>query len=180
LPVTPCSALLQHLSPPDEQLLREHLARSVAFVALACFRLLLPVLPALAALAFLNGKYIREYRLTLGKLRVHLQAVGEGPAERYLTSTLGVRQPDPDVQIRGHCVQCGNCCLNHRCAFLEPRGEGIFQCGIYTSPLRRFSNCAAFPVDAHDIARYACPSYVAVRVQHPVQAEPVRIVGAEA
>ncbi len=149
-------------------------------MAVGCFRLLLPVLPALAALAFLNGKYIREYRLTLGKLRVHLQAVGEGPAERFLGSALGARQPDPDVQISGHCVQCGNCCLNHRCVFLEPRGEGIFQCGIYTSPLRRFSNCAGFPVDAQDIARYACPSYVAVRVQQPVPAEPVRIVGAEA
>ena len=160
--------------------MREHLARSVSLLTLGFWRLLLPVLPALAALAFLNGKYHREYRLTLRKLRVHMQAVGEGPAERFIRTALGARQPDPDVRISGHCVQCGNCCLNHRCAFLEPRGEGIFQCGIYTSPLRRFSNCAAFPVDAQDIARYACPSYVAVRVQHPVPTEPVRIVGAEA
>jgi hypothetical protein len=150
--------------------LREHLARSVAFLTLGFCRLLLPVLPAVAALAFLNGKYLREYRLTLRKLRVHLQAVGEGPAERFFGTTLGTRQPDPEVQIGGHCVQCGNCCLNHRCMFLEPRGEGIFQCGIYTSFWRRFSNCSAFPVNAQDIERYACPSYFVVR------AEPVRVI----
>jgi hypothetical protein len=60
--------------------------------------------------------------------------------------------------------------MNHRCAFLVARGEGIFQCGIYTSFWRRFSNCSAFPVNAHDIERYACPSYFVVR------AEPVRVI----
>ena len=34
-----------------------------------------------------------------------------------------------------------------------------YQCGIYHSPLRQFSNCGSFPLSAHDIERYACPGY---------------------
>jgi hypothetical protein len=56
-------------------------------------------------------------------------------------------------------VQCGNCCLNRQCAFLEPIADGKFQCGIYGSYLRRFSNCGSFPLHAQDIERYQCPSY---------------------
>ena len=63
------------------------------------------------------------------------------------------------VAIHGECIQCGNCCLNRRCAFLEPVAGDKYQCGIYSSYLRRFSNCGSFPLHAHDIARYQCPSY---------------------
>jgi len=48
---------------------------------------------------------------------------------------------------------------NKRCAFLEPVAEDKFQCGIYGSFMRRMSNCGSFPLHAHDIARYQCPSY---------------------
>ena len=57
---------------------------------------------------------------------------------------------------------------------LAQGGGGIFQCGIYTSPLRRLSNCGAFPVSARDIQRYDCPSYFVVK------AEPVRILEPQA
>lgn len=144
-------------------------------MAIGSFTLLLPLLPVLAALAFFDGKYLRDYRGALRRLRVHLSAVAEGPADTFFGTALGVRSSNSPVDIDGHCVQCGNCCMNHRCVFLEPRGEGIFQCGIYTSPLRRFSNCSAFPVDARDIERYACPSYF-VAGPSPVRAEPVRLV----
>ena len=128
----------------------------------------------LAALAFLDARYVRNYRKTMGRFRVHLQAVSEGPAETFFGSALGTGRGDATVEIRGHCIQCGNCCMNHRCAFLEARGGGIFQCGIYTSFWRRFSNCGAYPVDARDIERYACPGYI-VAGAALVRAEPVQI-----
>ena len=155
--------------------MRRQLASIVARAVTGSFTLLLPVLPALAAVAFADGKYLRDYRGSLRRFRAHLKAVAEGPADTFFDTALGAPRAEPRVEIAGHCVQCGNCCMNHRCAFLEPRGGGIFQCGIYTSPLRRFSNCAAFPVDARDIVRYDCPSYFVVGPA-PVRAEPVRIV----
>ena len=68
------------------------------------------------------------------------------------------RQDKVPAEIAGSCVQCGNCCMNKRCVFLEPIDNDRYQCGIYHSPLRRWSNCGSFPLHAHDIARYACPS----------------------
>ncbi len=144
-------------------------------MAIGSFTLLLPLLPVLAALAFSDGKHLRDYRGALRRFRIHLSAVAEGPADTFFGTALGALQTEPPVEIAGHCVQCGNCCMNHRCAFLEPRGGGIFQCGIYTSPLRRLSNCGAFPVDARDIERYACPSYFVVGPS-TVRTEPVRLV----
>ena len=63
------------------------------------------------------------------------------------------------VTVYGECVQCGSCCLNKRCAFLEPIDGGKYQCGIYGTYLRKFSNCGSFPLHAQDIERYQCPSY---------------------
>ena len=82
----------------------------------------------------------------------------QGPVEHYFNDVF-FRFKQVPVAIQGECVQCGNCCLNRRCAFLEPVAGGEYQCGIYGSYLRRFCNCGSFPLHAHDIARYQCPSY---------------------
>ncbi len=150
------------------------LAHASSLAVLGVFWLFLPLLPLLASIAFLERKYLLDYSGTLRKLIIHLQALREGPAKTFFGTVLGAGTGEETVEIGGHCVQCGNCCMNHRCVFLENRGGGIFQCGIYTSPLRRFSNCGAFPVHARDIERYACPSYFVVK------AEPVRIIEATA
>jgi hypothetical protein len=150
--------------------LRTLLARFASWVAVGTFWLLWPLLPLLASIAFLNRRYLLDYTGMLRKFAIHLRAVREGPADTFFGTVLGVHANEAPVEIGGHCVQCGNCCMNHRCVFLEPRGGGIFQCGIYTSPLRRVSNCGAFPVSAQDIQRYDCPSYFVVK------AEPVRIL----
>ena len=49
--------------------------------------------------------------------------------------------------------------MDHKCMFLEKADEGRFLCGIYHSPFRALSNCGSFPLNRHDIERYACPSY---------------------
>jgi hypothetical protein len=124
--------------------------------------LLLPLLPLLASLAYGRVKYVAEYWRTLKKMVIHLQALSEGPVLHYLQDVAG-RQTGVPAEIRGSCTQCGNCCLDKRCVFLEETSEGKYICGVYHSPLRRFSNCGSFPLSAHDIERYDCPGYSVVQ-----------------
>ena len=106
-----------------------------------------------------SQRYVRQYRHYVGKFSVHFDALSEGPVRHYLSDVFLQVKQVPDT-IEGECVQCGNCCLNKRCAFLEPVGEDKFQCGIYNSPFRKLSNCGAFPISGEDIERYECPGYV--------------------
>jgi hypothetical protein len=119
----------------------------------------MPVLPIFFGLIFLKPKYILQYGETLQKLRIHHRALSQGPVHRYFESMFKSRINQSD-QITGACTQCGNCCLNQQCVFLEPIENGNFQCGVYSSPFRRFSNCGAFPISGEDIERYECPGYV--------------------
>lgn len=126
--------------------------------SLYCF---LPVMPLLASIVFWKRKYVAQYAQTLKKCVVHVRAMSEGPALHYFSEVAGqIKQVPTDIQ--GSCVQCGNCCMNHRCVFLEALGDNQFGCGIYGSYWRRFSNCGSFPLSQHDIDRYACPSYYVV------------------
>jgi hypothetical protein len=117
------------------------------------------VLPLFFGLIFLKPKFVFKYSETLRKLRIHHKALSQGPVQRFVESFFAVRLNQSD-QISGACTQCGNCCLNKQCAFLEPIDNGNFQCGVYNSPFRKFSNCGAFPISGEDIERYDCPGYV--------------------
>lgn len=117
------------------------------------------ILPLIFGLIFLKTKYILNYTDTLRKLRIHHKALSEGPVKRYVESFFSVRLNQSD-QITGSCTQCGNCCLDKKCVFLEPLTDGKFVCGVYNSPFRKFSNCGAFPISEEDIVRYDCPGYV--------------------
>jgi hypothetical protein len=137
----------------------------MAWCASQCFLvllyLLLPVMPLLAAILFLRWGLVRHYAHTLSKMRVHLAAIRQGPLQHYFSDVVGRARQIPD-EIHGSCVQCGNCCMERQCVFLEPVAGGKYQCGIYHSLWRRFSNCGSFPLNQYDIERYACPSYYAV------------------
>ena len=119
----------------------------------------LPVLPFFFGFIFLKAKYVINYRETLQKLRIHHKALSQGPVDRYFESFFAIRMNESS-QISGACTQCGNCCLNQQCFFLEPIEDTKFQCGIYNSPFRKLSNCGAFPISGEDIERYECPGYV--------------------
>lgn len=120
--------------------------------------LLLPCLPLLAALVFWRKHYLVSYWRTLRKMKIHIKALSRGPAVHYFQDVLG-RAKQVTQAMHGECVQCGNCCMDHQCVFLEPIDDMRYQCGIYHSPLRRFSNCGSFPLNDYDIERYACPGY---------------------
>lgn len=133
------------------------LSKSIACLA----SVLLPIIPAVLALLLLDAKYVRQYQSWLRKLKIHLHELRQGPIEHFLSDVLMQHQEIP-LDVQGECVQCGNCCLNKRCAFLVETREEIFQCSIYHSKLRRFSNCSSFPLHALDIKRYECPGYKVV------------------
>jgi hypothetical protein len=118
------------------------------------------VLPIFFGLIYLKPKYILEYRSTLSKLRVHHKALAQGPVQRYLEKVWSIRG-DSTESISGSCTQCGNCCLNKQCAFLEATNDGRYLCGVYNSPFRKLSNCGSFPISKEDIDRYECPGYFA-------------------
>jgi hypothetical protein len=134
------------------------LARAAAAIYILMLYVCLPFMPMLATLVFTKWKFSAEYGQTLRKMRTHIQALRRGPAVHYFHDVLGRVSQVPET-IQGECVQCGNCCMNHQCMFLEPAGNQKYQCGIYHSPFRRLSNCGSFPLNRHDIERYACPSY---------------------
>ena len=120
--------------------------------------LMVPVMPALVSLLLMDKRFVANYGAYRTKFKVHFQALSKGPVEHFLRDVF-LRFKQVPVTVHGECVQCGNCCLNQQCAFLEPIDGGKFQCGIYGTTLRRFSNCGSFPLHAHDIARYQCPSF---------------------
>ena len=127
-------------------------------ISVLIFYVFLPVLPALLSATFAKPKFVLNYWATIKKLMIYIDALKEGPLDHYFKDVVGLENEVPPT-IEGSCVKCGNCCLNKRCIFLEQTNETEFHCGIYTSPLRNFSNCNSFPLNAKDIARYECPSY---------------------
>jgi hypothetical protein len=143
--------------------LNKYLASVLTGFLVLSVLLLFPLLPFVAALAFWQKHFLVNYFQTLKKIWHHLQAMCEGPAIHYFADVMGRASQIPEV-MGGSCVQCGNCCMNKRCMFLQPIADDKFQCGIYSSPLRRFSNCGSFPLNAYDIERYQCPSYFVIPI----------------
>jgi hypothetical protein len=138
--------------------LRRFIAVWVSRVYIAGLFLFLPAMPLMMSLVFWRRDFASSYLQTLKRCLIHVKALREGPALHYFTEVAG-RVPKVPAKIQGHCVQCGNCCMEHRCVFLVPMGENKFGCGIYDSHWRKFSNCGSFPLSQYDIDRYACPSY---------------------
>ena len=148
------------------------IARIFAFGVIGIAYLFLPLMPLVASVVFFRRKYLLQYPTYLKKMAIHIRALREGPVVHYFEDVVGRIHQVPEA-IEGSCVQCGNCCMEKRCVFLEDMGDTRFQCGIYHSPLRRFSNCGSFPINAHDIERYACPSYSVVKFSPRVVASAV-------
>jgi hypothetical protein len=153
---------LKRSALPEAAVLKRYLVNALALSFIGCLYVLLPLLPLLASVVYQRNKYVLQYWRTLKKMLIHIQALSEGPVHHYFHDVAGRQTNIPD-EIRGDCTQCGNCCLDKRCVFLEKTTDEKYLCGIYHSPLRRYSNCGSFPLSAHDIKRYACPGYVVAR-----------------
>jgi hypothetical protein len=156
------SVSLQRAVLPEPATVKKYLAPALALAFIGSMYLLLPLLPLLASVVYFRIKYVAEYPRTLKKMLIHIKALSEGPVLHYFQDVAGQRASIP-AEIQGSCTQCGNCCLDKRCVFLEKTADEKYLCGIYHSPLRRYSNCGSFPLSAHDIQRYDCPGYTVVQ-----------------
>jgi hypothetical protein len=143
--------------------LSDRAASAVTFV----LQVITPSLPLVAALLFWKKDYVLNYQQALRKIRIHVRAISDGPLQHYFQNILFFNDKVSEP-ITGHCSQCGNCCLNRQCFFLEQSEPEKYICGIYNSPLRRFSNCSSFPINGHDIERYQCPTYSVIRLHSVV------------
>ena len=138
-------------------------ASTVTFI----LRCLTPLLPLVAALLFWKRDYLLNYRQALMKIKIHVRAISNGPLQHYFQNILFFNHKVIEP-IKGYCSQCGNCCLDRQCFFLEQSEPDKYTCGIYNSPLRRFSNCSSFPINSNDIQRYQCPTYSVISLRNVV------------
>lgn len=157
------NAAMIHESPISKSKRSNKAASAVTFILLG----ITPSLPLVAALLFWKKDYVLNYQQALKKIKIHVRAISEGPLQHYFQNILFFNDKVSE-SIAGHCSQCGNCCLNRQCFFLEQSEPDKYICGIYNSPLRRFSNCSSFPINSHDIKRYQCPTYSVVRLHSVV------------
>lgn len=141
-----------------KSILVNKLSLSVAEFVSFILKFILPLLPLMAAVLFWKKDYIAHYRHSLKKINIHVRAICDGPLQHYFQDILFFNEK-VEERIIGYCSQCGNCCLNRQCFFLEQSDKDTYICGIYKSPLRRFSNCSSFPINGNDIERYQCPTY---------------------
>ncbi len=118
-----------------------------------------PLAPVACALLSGQLRHLRHYPSSLARCARMLRAMQRADviARNAQRSWRGPRSE----QIEGQCTHCGNCCVHHSCVFLDMDTSGHSSCSIYGNWFFKRLACAAYPVDARDIAVYSCPSFYA-------------------
>lgn len=127
----------------------------------AAMSLLLPVGPIVAAVIARDRSYVRQYWHTIVKGFAHLRGQVESRAfSRYVMYSH--RERPTSQQIVGKCTNCGQCCLNKKCIFLDWTDAGESRCRIYGSAFWKGLACGRYPEDQFDIDLYACPTFYSI------------------
>jgi len=133
-------------------------ARAAEIVVLAVIGIGLPLSPLVSALLAGDIGYLRRYRSTLARcVRMWV-----GLWRKHVIARNLERRDPPTEGIEGHCVHCGNCCVDRACVFVEFDSAGKSSCAIYGSRVFGVLSCGGYPISARDIAVYACPTFRAV------------------
>jgi hypothetical protein len=140
-------------------------ARLVEALALTALAVLLPLAPLTCALLSGRWHYLRQYRLTLGRSARCVRALGQARVvSRNLQRKLTQHHASAEA-IEGSCTHCGRCCVNRSCVFLGWHDDGSSHCAIYNNWFWKLTSCGSYPVDAHSIETYGCPSFKAVPIK---------------
>jgi hypothetical protein len=155
------------------------IAQTVEVCVLITMTVLLPVSPVASSVLSGDLRHVRQYRATLsvclrmiGALwRTHVVARN---LERVLRVALGAHFEAE--RIEGTCTHCGRCCVDKSCVFLTWDDAGRSRCSIYNNWFWKLTSCGNYPVNAHSIAVYGCPSFraVPIRVVTVTSANPPR------
>lgn len=123
--------------------------------------LLLPIGPIVASAIARDPSYLRAYWRTIVKGIAHLRGQVESRAfSRYVMYSH--RERPKSRKIVGSCTNCGRCCLNKKCIFLDWTEAGESRCRIYGSAFWNGLACGRYPEDQFDIDLYECPSFYSV------------------
>jgi hypothetical protein len=142
------------------------LAQAVEVLVIGTMVLLLPLSPV--ACAVLSGRwaYIKHYRRSIEKSARMLEALWR---THVITRNTQRKLTHPSLttpqSIQGSCTHCGRCCVDRACVFLEWTDEGHSRCSIYNNWFWKMTSCGSYPVDAHSIDVYGCPSFKAVPIK---------------
>ena len=125
---------------------------------------LLPLLPLATSLVSADPGYLRRYGGTMRTCAHMLRAMAR---KRVIGRNLHriLRGSVDSERIEGHCVHCGNCCIDRKCVFVRVDTSGRSSCSIYGSRTFAALSCGQYPINAADIAVYACPTFRASPAQ---------------
>jgi hypothetical protein len=144
------------LMPPPADWLRLG-SGAAELLVLGVGYLLLPLWPLIAGALARDWRYVTRYPHSVRAAVMHMRAGFRTHAiARHLVRNLAPRDSANPV---GTCTHCGNCCLHKSCIFVKFDSAGRSSCRIYGSRLWKILACGEYPVDARDIALYACPGF---------------------
>lgn len=126
---------------------------------------LLPLLPLATTLVSADPGYVRRYASTMRNCAHMLRAMAR---KRVIGRNLHrvLRGAVDTGRVEGHCVHCGNCCIDRKCVFVRVDTNGRSSCSIYGSRAFTALSCGQYPINAADISVYACPTFRALPAQH--------------
>jgi hypothetical protein len=138
--------------------------RVVQRAVLAPLWLGLPLAPIACWLLSGQWHFMRHYAASVRQCARMLHAMREADviARNLLRSRWWLGSLGEPQKVEGQCTHCGNCCVHHTCVFLHMDEAGHSSCGIYGNWFFKRLACGQYPVDALDIAVYACPSFKAL------------------
>lgn len=144
------------------------IAQFAQVICLAFLALTLPLSPIGIALLAGNVRYLQNYRSTIKRhARMIIQMAKANVIARGVVRKLSpklILQAVANQRIVGDCTHCGQCCIHKSCVYLEFDGANHSRCGIYNNWFWKKTNCGDYPISAHEIAVYDCPSYRSVAV----------------
>jgi len=107
---------------------RGAMGRRKALIGCASDRPRLQYRPWLASCSRASATLPGSTRGTMRNAHRHIRAMQSRPRFALLSRRGRTRRQVPE-RVEGECIQCGNCCMDHRCMFLEPAGPQRFRCG---------------------------------------------------
>lgn len=122
--------------------------------------LFLPIIPILVYVLTQNSIHLRRYHQSMFLSIKHIFALIRNKSIIFFLKRK-LKSDTQKYKIGGYCNNCGNCCLDKVCIFLEKKNNK-YLCAIYDSPFRKAFNCFNYPMNKNEINFYQCPTYFVI------------------
>jgi hypothetical protein len=145
-------------------------------LVLSAMAVFLPLAPVGSTLLSGHWRHMHRYGYTVKVCTRMIGALWKSHVvARNLERVLRIDQLQPE-RVEGNCTHCGRCCVNQTCVFLQWDNDTSGQaprsrCSIYNNWFWKLTTCGSYPLDAHSIEVYDCPSFKAA----PLQVVPITL-----